>query len=138
MLPGCAASFSMTRAPLTTVCVVETYSMRGWPCSGLDYVGRCWRYYFRSSKAFCCSGPHSTFAEPLNTLKKGRLLSASFMMNLFRAAMRPVNFCPSFLVFGDCIFKIACILSGLASMPLVETSQPSTLPLVTPKTHSQD
>jgi hypothetical protein len=30
---------------------------------------------------------------------------------------------------------IALILLGLASIPLVETKQPNTLPLVTPKTH---
>jgi hypothetical protein len=52
--------------------------------------------------------PHSTFVEPLKTLKKGRLLFASFAMNLF-------------LVCEGCIYRIACILSGLASMPLVET-----------------
>jgi hypothetical protein len=101
--PLCAASFSTTRAPLSTECVAETYSMRGCPCFGLDSVGRCWRYYFISSKAFYCSSPHSTFVEPLNMLKKGRLLFASFAMNLFRTAIQPVNFCTSFLVCGGCI-----------------------------------
>jgi hypothetical protein len=33
-------------------------------------------------------------------LKRGRLLSASFVMNLFRAAIQHVNFCTSFLVCG--------------------------------------
>jgi hypothetical protein len=68
-------------------------------------------------------------------LKKGRLFSASFVMNLLSAAMRPVNFCTSFLVCGGCIWMIALILSGLASIPLVETKQPNTLPLVTLKMH---
>jgi hypothetical protein len=77
--------------------------MRGCPCSGLESVGRCLRYDFRSSKAFYCLGPHSTFAEPLIVLKKGRLLSSSFTMNLFKATMWPVNFCTSFLVCGGCI-----------------------------------
>jgi hypothetical protein len=45
-------------------------------------------------------GPHSTFAEPLNVLKKGRLLFAGFEMNLFKAVIRHVNFCTSFLVRG--------------------------------------
>jgi hypothetical protein len=136
MLPVCAASFSTTRAPLTTKCMVEMYSsMRGWPCSGLDNFGKCWRYCFKSSKALCCSGPHSTFVEPLNTLKKGRLLSARFTMNLFRAAIRPINFCTSFLVCRGCIWMIAFILSGLVLIPWEKTRQPSTLPLVTPKTH---
>jgi hypothetical protein len=60
---------------------------------------------------------------------------ASFAMNLFRAVIRLVNFCTYFLVCGGYIWRIAFILSELASMPLVETRQPSTLPLVTQKTH---
>jgi hypothetical protein len=39
--PAYAASFSMTRALLTTECVVEMYDKRGWPSSGLDNVGKC-------------------------------------------------------------------------------------------------
>jgi hypothetical protein len=68
-------------------------------------------------------------------LKKGRLVSASFTMNLFNATIRPIRFCTSFLVCGGCIWRIAFILSGLVSIPLVETRQPSTLPHVTLKTH---
>jgi hypothetical protein len=109
--------------------------MRSWPCSRPDNVSRCWWYCFRSLKAFYCSGPHSTFAEPHNMLKKGRLLSARFAMNMFKAVMWPVNFCTSFLVCRGYIWRIAFILSGLASIPLVGTRQPSTLPHVTPKTH---
>jgi hypothetical protein len=87
---------------MTTECMAETYSMRGWPCSGLDNVGRCWRYYFRTWKAICYLGPHSTIVEPLNTLKKGRLLSTSFAMNLFIVAIRSVNSCTSFF----CLWKL--------------------------------
>jgi hypothetical protein len=68
-------------------------------------------------------------------LKKERFLSASFAMNLFKAAIRPINFCTSFLVCGGCIWRMTLILLGLASMPLVETKKTSTLPCVTPKTH---
>jgi hypothetical protein len=125
----------MTRGPLTTECAVETYNIRGWPCSGLDNVGKCWKYWFRSSKAFCCSGSHLTFVEPHSTLKKGRLPSTSFTMNLFSAAIRPSSFCTSFLVYGGCIWRIVFILTRLASMPLVDTKQPNTLPRVTLKTH---
>jgi hypothetical protein len=59
-------------------------------------------------------------------LKKGRVLSASFTMNLLSDAMRSVSFCTSFLVYGGCIWIITFILSGLASIPLVETKQPNT------------
>jgi hypothetical protein len=68
-------------------------------------------------------------------MKKGRLLSVSFAMNLLSAAMRPVSFCTSFLVCEGCIWRIALILSELVSIPLVETRQPNTLPHVTLKTH---
>jgi hypothetical protein len=37
-------------------------------------------------------GAHSTLAKPLNTLKKGRLWSASFTIILFMAPIRPVSF----------------------------------------------
>jgi hypothetical protein len=56
-------------------------------------------------------------------------------MNLFSAPMWHVSFCTSFLVYGGCIWRIAFILSGLASMPLVDTRQPNTLPHVTLKTY---
>jgi hypothetical protein len=68
-------------------------------------------------------------------LKKGRLHSASFAMNVLRAAMWPVSFWTSFFVCGGCIWRIAFIFSRLALMPLVEMRNPSTLPLVTLKTH---
>jgi hypothetical protein len=54
-------------------------------------------------------------------LKKLRLFSTSFTMNLLSAAMWPVNFYTSFLVYGGCIWMIALILLGLASKHLVET-----------------
>jgi hypothetical protein len=60
---------------------------------------------------------------------------ANFAMNQFNAAMRPTSFCTSFLVCGGCIWRIAFILSGLASMPLVNTRQPITLPRVTLMMH---
>jgi hypothetical protein len=42
---------------------------------------------------------------------------------------------PLFLVCDGCISRITFILLGLASMPLVDTRQPSTLPHVTPNAH---
>jgi hypothetical protein len=92
-------------------------------------------YSFNALKASCCSDPHSNAPEPLNTLKKGRLHSAIFAMNLFRAAILPVNFCTSYLDFRGFVQTIAFILSGFASIPLTETKQPSTLPLLTLNTH---
>jgi hypothetical protein len=127
VLSLCLISFSTTRALLTAECVAGTYKMWGCPYSRLDSVCKCSGYCFRSSKACCCSAPQSTFVEPRNVLKKGRLFSASFAMNLLSAAMRPINFCTSFLVCGGCIWMIALILSGMFSIPLVETKQPPCL-----------
>jgi hypothetical protein len=36
--------------------------------------------------------PPSTLAEPLSIVKNGMLLSASFAINLFNAAIQPVSF----------------------------------------------
>jgi hypothetical protein len=58
------------------VCDAETYRMRGCPGSGFDSFGSCLMYSLRSSKAFCCSDPHSKLQEPLSTARKGRLHSA--------------------------------------------------------------
>ena len=69
------------------------------------------------------------------TLKSGKLRSTESMMNLFRAAILPVSFCTSLIDCGSSMLQRAAILSGLVSMPLVETRHPRTFPLWTPKTH---
>jgi hypothetical protein len=79
--------------------------------------------------------PHSTFLEPHSTQKKGKLLFAIFAMNLFSATIWLASFCTAFLVCGGCICRIAFILLGLASMPLVDTKHPNTLPPLNVKTH---
>jgi hypothetical protein len=50
------------------------------------------KYFFRSSKACCCSRPHSKWSELLNVLKNGKALSADLEMNLLSAANLPVSF----------------------------------------------
>jgi hypothetical protein len=100
------------------------------PCFELDSVGKCSRYCLRSSKAFYCSGPQSIFVKTMSMVKNGKPRSASFTMNRFRDAMRPVSFWMSFLLFCGCIWVMALILSGFPLMPFVETKHPRTLPLV--------
>jgi hypothetical protein len=117
----CVVSFSTTSAPLTAECVAEMYKMSGCPYSGLDSVGKCSTLFFISSKAFCCSTPQSTFPEPLSIAKNGRLHSASFDINQFNDGIRPVSFWTFFLLYKGCISISALILSGLASVPFVET-----------------
>jgi hypothetical protein len=63
-------------------------------------------------------------------VKNGRLRSASFEMNQFNEAIRPVSFCTSFLLCKGCIWVIALILSGFASIPFVDIKHPRTFPLV--------
>jgi hypothetical protein len=92
-------------------------------------------YSFNALNASCYFNPHSKVPEPLNTLKKGKLRSAIFAMNRFNTSILPVSFCTSFLDYGGFMQTIAFILSGFASIPLTETKQPRTLPLLTPNTH---
>jgi hypothetical protein len=92
-------------------------------------------YSFSSLKASCCSDPHSKVSEPLSTLKKGKLHIAIFAMNRFNTAILPISLCTSFLDCGGFIHTIAFILSRFASIPLTETKQPKTSPLLTPNTH---
>jgi hypothetical protein len=92
-------------------------------------------YSFCALKASCCSDPHSKVSETLNTMKRGRLHSAIFAMIQFKAAILPVSFCTSFQDFEGFMQIIAFILSGFALIPLAETKQSSTLPLLTPNTH---
>jgi hypothetical protein len=68
-------------------------------------------------------------------VKNGIVHSASFEMNRFSDDIQPVSFCTSFLLYGGCIWVIALILSGFASMPFVDTKHLGTFPLVTPNTH---
>jgi hypothetical protein len=68
-------------------------------------------------------------------VKNGRLRSASFEMNRFSEAIRPVSFYISFLLCGGCIWVIALILSGFASIPFVDIRHPRTFLFVTPNTH---
>jgi hypothetical protein len=68
-------------------------------------------------------------------MKKGKLHTIIFTMNHFNAAILPVRLCTSFLDRGGFMLTIAFILSGFASIPLIETKQPNTLPLPTLNTH---
>jgi hypothetical protein len=78
-------------------------------------------YSFNASNASCYSDPHSKVAEPLDTLKKGKLHSAIFAMNRFNAAILHVSFCTSFLDCGGFMQTIAFILSRFALIPLTES-----------------
>jgi hypothetical protein len=49
-------------------------------------------------------------------------------MNLFRAAIQPVNFCTSLIVGGAPISVMAMIFTGLASMPRLLMMNPSNFP----------
>jgi len=66
---------------------------------------------------------------------KGNPFSVDRAINLFRAANLPVSFCTFFLLVGGCMFVIAMTLSGLASIPLAETTQPSSFPFWMSKIH---
>jgi hypothetical protein len=67
-------------------------------------------------KAAAYSGPHAKSFTPRSVLRKGRLRSADFEMNLFRAANLPVRRWTSLVDYGGVMLIIAWILVGLASI----------------------
>ena len=102
---------------------------------GLDNVVSLVKYCLSSSKACCCSCPHSKRSKLRSILKKGRPLSADLEMNLFNAASLPINFCTCFLLAGGFMFTIVAMFLGFASMPLVDIMQPSSLPFLMSNMH---
>ena len=65
----------------------------------------------------------------------GSAFSPSRLMKRLRDASQPVNFCTSLRHAGSTILSMALILTGLASIPRLETRKPSNLPAGTPKVH---
>ena len=86
-------------------------------------------------KATAASSFHSNLSDLLRSLKKGRPLSPSRLMNLLKAAMHPVSFIGSFLLLGGFMYLMALTFMGLASMPRLLTMKPSSFPDGTPNTH---
>ena len=85
--------------------------------------------------ALSASSVHLNLSWRLRSLKKGSPHSPSIKMNRLRAAMQPVSFCTSLMLAGACMFVMAEIFSGLASMPQRLMMNPSNLPEGTPKIH---
>jgi hypothetical protein len=64
----------------------------------------------------------------LSNLKKGSPLSPSQEMNWFKAAMQPVSFWMSLIIFGASMAVMALIFSRFASIPWLLTMNLSSLP----------
>ena len=88
-----------------------------------------------SWNALEASSFHSNLSDFRRSLKKGRPLSPSQLMNRLKAAMHPVSFIRSFLLLGGFMNLMALTLVGLASMPRLLTKKPSSFPDGTPNTH---
>jgi hypothetical protein len=73
------------------------------------------------SKAAACSGPQAKSFAPRNVLRKGRLCSTDFEMNLFKAANLQVSHWTSLVDCGGVMLMIALIFVELASIPLYDT-----------------
>ena len=78
---------------LTALSIAETYRSNSAPGVGVARVFGFDKYFFISSNACCCGGPHVKFLfVPFRAWNIGRLCSANFEINLFKAASLPVNF----------------------------------------------
>ena len=93
------------------------------PGSGATNTGSEVRCCFSSWKACSASSVQENGPDLLNSLKKGRALSASLDMKRLRAARDQVSFWTSLMWPGGLIASIALILAGFASMRDQETQQ---------------
>ena len=97
------------------------YSSKGSEGSGLARVARSDKCCLSDSKAAACSGPQVKSFAPCNVLRKGRLRSTDFEMNLFKAANLPISRWTSLVDCGGVMLMIAWIFVELASIPLCDT-----------------
>ena len=103
--------------------------------SGAIRIGGEVRKSLSSWNALEAASFHSNLSDFRRSLKKGRPLSPSQLMNLLRAAMHPVSFIRSFLLLGGSMNLMALTLVGLVSMPQLLTMKPSSFPNGTLNTH---
>jgi hypothetical protein len=102
VLSLCLISFLTTKAPLTAECVAETYKMRVVPVLDLIVLANA-RGSVSDHQKLLLLYSSVYFCRAMQYAEKGDTFSTSFTMNLLSTAMRPVNFCTSFLVCGGCI-----------------------------------
>ena len=88
-----------------------------------------------SWSALEASSFHSNLSDFQRSLKKGRPLSPSQLMNLLKAAMHPISFIMSILLLGGFLNLMALTMVGSASMPQLLTMKPSSFPNGIPNTH---
>ena len=116
----CTPSSSQIRAALIAIGETARYKYN----TSLEIVllnrGVLAKYFFNWKNASSHLSDHSKAF--LNILKKWRHLSIDREMNRFNAANLLVSYWSCFVVFGDCISRIAWIFSGLALIPLLETT----------------
>ena len=129
------SSRSTTRTVLTTLVVAAIYRRRTSPSTGAVRTGGEVRKSLSSWNALEASSFHSNLSDFWRSLKKGRPVSPSQLMNLLKAAMHPVSFIRSFLLLGGFMNLMALTLVGLASIPRLLTMKPSSFSNGTPKTH---
>jgi hypothetical protein len=79
---------------------------------------------FKLWNALEASSFHLNLSDFRSSLKNGKHLSPSQLMNRLRAAMHPINFIRSFLLRGGFMFLMALTLVGLALMPRLLMKKP--------------
>ena len=125
----------MTKTVLTMLVVAAMYKRRTSSSSAAVRTGGEVRKSLSSKNSLEASSFHSNLSDFRRSLKKGRPLSPSRLMNLLKAAMHPVNFIRSFLLLEGFMNLMALILVMLASMPRLLTMKLISFPDGTPNTH---
>ena len=114
---------SATSTMLTASADAARYRNNVSPGSGATNTGSEVRCCFSSWKAYSASSVKENGPDLLNSLKKGRALSARLEIKRLRAARDPVSFWTSLMRPGGLIASIALIMAGFASMRDQETQQ---------------
>ena len=133
MCPSC--SRSTTSTVLTTWCVADMYNNMGSPTFGAARIGLLPKRAFISSSPAVAASVHSKWSVHRSRRYSGSAFSPNREIKRLKAATHPASFWTCFWSVGIANCDKARILAGFASIPLLETMNPSSFPAGTPKTH---
>jgi hypothetical protein len=118
----CTHYSSQVKAELMANGDTAKYKYKASPATSWLNSGGLTIYSFSSWKAL--SQPGLQEKAFFSIWKNGSQLSVYLEINRFNAAILPISCCSCFVLWGACIYKIALIVSGLASILLCEIINP--------------